>query len=189
MIKDVQGVWELPVAILLPPLYALIAPIVRVGLTQWRVRARPYLSAGVQLRVARPLLRRRVGDLPWPVWPDGCRRRRDLSHGMVWTLLVALSVLVRTVLNKAMIMTAVKGADPAASIRTEIFGGESLYNDTAEICISVLVTYGVAGNPFLAPVALPVVTLLQRSLRHVQLVNDSRSRFQDRVAERGDLGA
>jgi hypothetical protein len=26
MIKDVQGVWELPVAILLPPLYALIAP-------------------------------------------------------------------------------------------------------------------------------------------------------------------
>ena len=25
MIKDVQGVWELPVAILLPPLYALIA--------------------------------------------------------------------------------------------------------------------------------------------------------------------
>ena len=27
MTKDVQGVWELPVAILLPPLYALIAPI------------------------------------------------------------------------------------------------------------------------------------------------------------------
>src|SRR5438105_4553982 len=26
MIKDVQGVWELPAAILLPPLYALIAP-------------------------------------------------------------------------------------------------------------------------------------------------------------------
>jgi diguanylate cyclase (GGDEF)-like protein len=33
----------------------------------------------------------------------------------------------------------------------------------------------VAGNPFLAPVALPVVTLLQRSLRHVQLLTDSRA--------------
>jgi diguanylate cyclase (GGDEF)-like protein len=39
----------------------------------------------------------------------------------------------------------------------------------------VLVTYGVAGNPFLAPVALPIVTLLQRSLRHAQLLNDSRA--------------
>src|SRR5579859_5357048 len=27
---DVQGVWELPVAILLPPLYALVVPIARV---------------------------------------------------------------------------------------------------------------------------------------------------------------
>ena len=56
-----------------------------------------------------------------------------------------------------------------------MFGREPLYNDVAEICISVLVTYGVASNPLLAPAALPVVTLLQRSLRHVQLVNDSRA--------------
>ena len=38
MFKDVNGVWELPVAILLPPLYALVIPIVRVGLSQLRVR-------------------------------------------------------------------------------------------------------------------------------------------------------
>jgi diguanylate cyclase (GGDEF)-like protein len=56
-----------------------------------------------------------------------------------------------------------------------VFGREPLYNDVAEICISILVTYGVAGNPLLAPAALPVVTLLQRSLRHVQLLNDSRA--------------
>ena len=57
----------------------------------------------------------------------------------------------------------------------EVFGREPLYNDAAEICTGVLVTYGVAGNPLLALAALPVVTLLQRSLRHVQLVNDSRA--------------
>jgi diguanylate cyclase (GGDEF)-like protein len=74
-----------------------------------------------------------------------------------------------------MIMTAVKATDPGATIRTEVFAREPLYNDVAEICISVLVTYGVATNPLLAPAALPVVTLLQRSLRHVQLVNDSRA--------------
>ena len=82
---------------------------------------------------------------------------------------------MKEVLNKTMIMTAVKGTDPAASIRIEVFSREPLYNDTAEICIGVLVTYGVAGNPLLALAALPVVTLLQRSLRHVQLVNDSRA--------------
>src|SRR5450755_4315071 len=36
VIKDVYGVWELPIAILLPPVYALIAPIPRVAMMQWR---------------------------------------------------------------------------------------------------------------------------------------------------------
>jgi len=93
----------------------------------------------------------------------------------VWTLLVTLAVLVKSVINKTIIMTAVKATDPGATIRTEVFGREPLYNDGAEICISILVTYGVAGNPLLALAALPVVTLLQRSLRHAQLLNDSRA--------------
>src|ERR1700760_566391 len=38
----------------------------------------------------------------------------------------------------------------------------SLYNDTAELCIGALLTYAVATNLFLVPVALPVVALLQR---------------------------
>ena len=78
-------------------------------------------------------------------------------------------------MNKTVVMTAVKGADPATSIRTELFSREPLYNDAAEICTGVLVAYGVAENPLLALAALPVVTLLQRSLRHVQLVTDSRA--------------
>ena len=36
--KDVFAVWELPIAILLPPFYALVAPFLRLALTQWRVR-------------------------------------------------------------------------------------------------------------------------------------------------------
>ncbi|HMG62222.1 MAG TPA: hypothetical protein VK599_04665, partial [Streptosporangiaceae bacterium] len=38
LIKETHAVWELPIALLLPPLYGLIAPIVRLALTQWRVR-------------------------------------------------------------------------------------------------------------------------------------------------------
>src|SRR5690242_17621708 len=41
MSLDVQGVWEFPVAILLPPLFALLVPIPRLALTQWRVSRAP----------------------------------------------------------------------------------------------------------------------------------------------------
>ena len=174
-IRDVQGIWELPVAILLPPLYALVIPITRIALTQWRVRRAPLYrrvfsaaAVGLSYGAASVTFRSLSGLL---LRPDG----QTFSHATMWTLLVAVSVLVKLVLNKAMIMTAVKGTDRSATIRVEIFSREALYNDAAELCIGVLVTYGVAGNLLLAPVALPVVTLLQRSLRHVQLVNDSRA--------------
>ncbi len=171
MIKDVQGVWELPIAILLPPLYALIAPVSRIALNQWRVRRAPLYrrvfsaaSIGLSYGAASVTFHSLSGAV------GGTSGR-----GLVWLMLVLAAVLVKSVLNKAMIRTAVKGTDPAARLRTELFGGEPLYNDIAEICISILVTYGVAGLPYLAPAALPVVTLLQRSMRHAQLVHDSRA--------------
>jgi diguanylate cyclase (GGDEF)-like protein len=175
MMKDVQGVWELPVAILLPPFYALVVPIAQIGLTQWRVRhallyrrvftaaavGLSYGAASVTFHSLSGLAVRNTGG--------------TLSHGTVWTLLVLLSAFIKWSLNKAMVITAVKGADRAANVRAAFFGGEPLYNDAAEICIGVLVTFGVAGSPLLALAALPVVTLLQRSLSHVQLVTDSRA--------------
>ena len=175
MIKDVQGVWELPVAILLPPLYALIAPIARIALMQWRVRRAPpyrrvFSSASISLSYGAASVTFHGLSRLFPAYPN-----ETLIHATVWTLLVTLAVLVKSVLNKAMIMTAVKATDPGATYRTEVFSREPLYNDGAEICTGVLVTYGVAGNPCIALAALPVVTLLQRSLRHVQLVNDSRA--------------
>ena len=175
MIKDVQGVWELPVAILLPPLYALIAPITRIALMQWRVRRAPlyrrvFSSASVGLSYGAASVTFHSLSRLFPAYPG-----ETLIRATVWTVLVMIAVLVKSALNKALIMTAVKATDPGAAVRTEVFGREPLYNDVAEVCISVLVTYGVASNPLLAPAALPVVTLLQRSLRHVQLVNDSRA--------------
>ena len=182
MIKDVQGVWELPVAILLPPLYALIAPILRFTLVQWRVRRAPLyrrvfsaasvgLSYGAASVTFHGLARLFLAD-PARTGPAS---NMLLPYATAWTLMVTVAVLVKSVLNKTMIMTAVKATDPGATIRTEVLAREPLYNDVAEICISVLVTYCVATNPLLAPAALPVVTLLQRSLRHVQLLNDSRA--------------
>jgi diguanylate cyclase (GGDEF)-like protein len=175
MVLDVQGVWELPAAVLLPPLYALLIPMARIAQVQLRVRRATvyrrvftgaaiglsYGAASVAFHGLSGLVTQSTGG--------------TLSRGAIWILLVLVSAVVKWVLNKAIVMTAIKGDNPLTSIRTEVFSREHLYNDAAETCISVLVTYGVAGNPFLAPVALPVVTLLQRSLRHVQLLTDSRA--------------
>jgi len=175
MIKDVHGVWELPTAILLPPLYALIIPAIRIALLQWRIRRAPvyrrvfsgamlslsYGAASVTFHGLSGLIPQEAGG--------------TLSRGTVWTLVIVVSVLAKETVNKSMLLTVVKASDPGATWRTEVFSREPLYNDGAEICTGVLVTYGVAGNPWLALAALPVVTLLQRSLRHVQLLNDSRA--------------
>jgi diguanylate cyclase (GGDEF)-like protein len=175
VIKDVHGVWELPAAILLPALYVLVLPFIRVALVQWRVRRAPvyrrvFTAAALSLSygAASVTFHSLSGLIPQDA--GGA-----LSRGTVWTLVIAVSVLVKETLNKAVVLTAVKATDPGATYRNEVFSREPLYNDGAEICTGVLVTYGVAGNPWLALAALPVVTLLQRSLRHVQLVNDSRA--------------
>jgi diguanylate cyclase (GGDEF)-like protein len=174
-IRDVQGVWELPAAILLPPLYALLIPLARLTLVQFRIRRAPvyrrvfsgaavslsYGAASVTFHGLSGLVSHHTGGAA--------------NHSAAWTVLVLVSAAVQWVLNKAIVMTAIKGSDPAASVRTEILSREPLYNDVAEVSIGVLVTYGMAGNPLIALAALPVVTLLQRSLRHVQLLTESRN--------------
>ena len=173
--QDVQGVWEFPIAILLPPLFALLAPISRIAWQQWRVRRAPphrriFTSASMGLAYcAASLTFHGLSAALMPHAPGAW------GHDLTWIVLVIFSALVNAGVNKTIILTAVRGTGPAVNIRAEFFGGEALYNDMAEIAIGVLVTYGVSGNPFLALAALPVVTLLQRSLRHAQLVTDSRA--------------
>jgi diguanylate cyclase (GGDEF)-like protein len=174
MILDVQGVWELPAAILLPPVYAVLIPMIRIAQVQLRVRKAPlyrrvFTGAAIGLSYgAASVTFHSLSDLT-------LTRAGTLWYGTIWTALVFASALVKWVVNKAIVITAIKSNNPVTSIRAEVFGREHLYNDGAETCISVLVSYAVAGAWILAPVALPVVTLLQRSLRHVQLLTESRN--------------
>jgi diguanylate cyclase (GGDEF)-like protein len=175
IMTDVQGVWELPVAIFLPPVYALIVPIARVSLTQWRVRKAPlyrrvFTAAAVGLSYgAASVVFHGLAGLA-PAGGGG-----TLGHSTVWTLLVGLCAVIQWVLNNALVVAAVKGSDRTADIRAAFFNGEAIYNSIAETCAAVLVTFAVAGNLLLAFAALPVVGLLQRSLSHVKLVSDART--------------
>ena len=76
--------------------------------------------------------------------------------------------------NTALLLPAIKGSDPGVRTRDLLLARESVQNDVAELCVAVLVTLGVAVSPLALVFALPFVTLLQRSVRHSQLMAASR---------------
>src|SRR5690349_19689775 len=86
MIKDVQGVWELPAAILLPAFYALIVPIVRIALLQLRTRRAPVyrrVFSGAMLCLSYGAASLTFHGLSGLI-PQGAGG--TLSRGTVWTL-------------------------------------------------------------------------------------------------------
>jgi diguanylate cyclase (GGDEF)-like protein len=174
VIKEVYAVWELPIAILLPPVYALTVPILRHALAQWRIRQFPVhrraFSAaviGLSYGAASLTFHAFTGSpLASTVMPG--------AHTSAWILAVALAGVAQWVVNTGMLLPALKASDPAARLRDLALGSEAVRNDVAEACVAVLVAFAVAINPLAVVFALPLVMLLQRSLRHAQLVNASR---------------
>jgi diguanylate cyclase (GGDEF)-like protein len=174
VIKDVYTVWELPLAILLPPVYALVAPIFRFTLTQARIRRIPLhrrvfsaavvgLSNASASLVFHAITGQRIGIAPSVGLP-----------ATLWVLAVAVAAVTLWTVNTSLMFPAIKGSDPTVTLRQFYLARESVQNDVAELCVAVLVTLGIAVTPVTILFAFPFVTLLQRSFRHVQLVNASR---------------
>ena len=173
VIRDVYAVWELPLAILLPPVYALVVPAFRCALTQYRIRRVPlyrrvFSAAGVGLSYAC------ASVVFHAVTGEGFDTTAAPRVGAAWVLAVALAAAVQWTVNATLLLPAIKGADPAVRIRDMILARESVQNDATELCVAVLVTLGIAVTPLTIVFAFPFVTLLQRSFRHVHLVNASR---------------
>ena len=172
--RDVYAIWDLPAAVLLPPVYALIVPIPRMMLTQWRIRRshlhrRAYTAASVGLAYAAASLAFHSAAPALGGHGAGAG-----MNAVIWTLLAGACGLLRLAINDCLVLTAVKGSAPSTALRPLILGHEALYNSIAELCLGVLVAFAAAHSAFVLFYALPLVILLQRSLRHAQLLNASR---------------
>ena len=174
LISDIYGVWELPIAILLPLGYAMLVPVLRLGLTQRRVRHIPlhrrvFTAAVIGLSYAasgalfHALSHTGFESVPSP-----------LAHPTAWVLAIAAAALMQWLVNTALLLPAIKGSDPGVRLRDLLLARESVHNDVAELCVAVLVTLAIAVSPLAIVFALPFVTLLQRSVRHAQLMAASR---------------
>jgi diguanylate cyclase (GGDEF)-like protein len=171
---DVYGVWQLPIALFLPPVFALIAPISKLALTQWRTRQtvlyrRIFTTSaqGLAYGAASAIFHVARNHVSFVTAGPG-------YHWLIWVAAAAMCALIRWTINATLVLTAVKGSDRSVSIRQMQFSKEPLYNDLAELCIGLAATVLIAVNWFLVALFLPAVTLLQRSLRHAQLENASR---------------
>ena len=172
--KDAHGLWELSVAVLLPPFYAIAAPVMVAALAQWRVRRtiahrRVFSAAAVGLSYGAASLAFHAA------WPGTGRLPGSQAGLLAWGLLAAGCALLRWIVNNALVLTALRLGDPAARIRDLLGGRRALCLDAAEMCVGVLIAFAAALGPVLLIFALPCGVQLQRAARRAQLMQASRS--------------
>ncbi|MBO2445784.1 GGDEF domain-containing protein [Actinomadura barringtoniae] len=166
--RDLLSSWWLPVALLLPPVYALLIPIPLQILLQFRVRQtllyRRILvtsALGLSGACASVVFHLAVPDpLGSPQWVI------DSYPGI--PVAIGCAALF-TVVNTALVAIAAHAANPESRWRDVLWNRESLLLDVVELCVGILVTITSALSPALLLLALPPVVLLQRSLMHQQL--------------------
>jgi diguanylate cyclase (GGDEF)-like protein len=174
MTRDFLTAWVLPVAILLPPVYAMLAPIplqvlhqvcVHKGVTFRRV----FTAASISLAYG-------AASLLFRTFPDSFAGHSvgTGTHALTWVLAVALCELVGGRGHHFMIVGAIKLTDPSVRIRDLELDREALQADFAEFDLSVLITVVIAVNPVLAIAAVPTVLLARRFIMHAQLLAASR---------------
>jgi diguanylate cyclase (GGDEF)-like protein len=175
-VRDVYAIWDLPAAVLLPPLFALLIPVPRMILAQVRMRqAVPrwcaytaaasglsYAAASVAFHAAVPALGPGAGA--------GIGGR-----ALAWTALAAGCGLLRLAVYHGLMRAAVKGLAPGTCTRKETGRREALYGDAAELSLATLSAFAAAHSPLAVVYAVPLVISLQRSLRHSQLVAETRT--------------
>ena len=174
--RDVYAIWDLPAAVLLPPLYALVIPLPRAVLTEWRIRRtllhrRAYSTAAPCLAYAAASL---VFRSAVPALCGG--GAGSGGHALAWITLAAGCGLVSMAVQACLILPPVKAtAAPGTRLRSLALGQEAVCNQVTELCLAVLTAFAAAHSALALVVALPLVIVLQRSLRHASLAAAART--------------
>ena len=164
----------LPIAILLPPVYAMVTPIPLYLLTQLLgvpglVYRRVFTVAAIGLAygAASVVFRAFPDSFAGPAIGTG-------THALTWAVAVAVCEIIGGRGHHFLIVGAIKLSDPAVRLADMEFNREALQGDFAEFDLGVLITVVVAVNPVLAVFAVPTVLLVRRFMMHAQLLAQSR---------------
>ena len=170
-VNDLLSAWWLPIAVLLPPVYALLAPL-------------PILMHR-QLRVRQTLLYRRVfsgaaiglahgaASLLFHALTGGVAAHPQITTGatgaLTWTgYAIGCAVLAATI-NTVLVAIPVKASSPESSWAELLWGTENHVPEVVELSTGVLIALVCALSPLLAVLGLVPLVFLQRGLMHRQL--------------------
>ena len=174
LVRDFLTAWVLPVAILLPPVYAMVTPIPLLVLTQWRVhRGAPYrrVFTGAAIGLAYGAASLVFHAIPPSFAGSALGTGR---HALTWVAAVAACEIAGWLVHNVLIVSAVKLSDPSAHLRDIALNREALLGDFAQMDLGILITVVVAVHPVLAVLAVPTVLLARRFMMHAQLLEKSR---------------
>ena len=174
--RDLYIIWDLAAAVLLPPLYALVIPLPRAVLTEWRIRRtllhrRAYSTAahGLSNAAASVVFRSAAPALCGGAGSSG-------GHAQAWITLAAGCGLVSMAVEACLILPPVRAtAAPGTRLRNLVLGREAICNQVTELCLAVLTAFAAAHSALALVVALPLAIVLQRSLRHASLAAAART--------------
>jgi len=148
--RDFLTVWVLPIAVLLPPVYAMVTPIPLYLLTQWWVsRGQVYrrvfsvAATGLSYGAASLAFRAFPASFAGPSIGTG-------THALTWAVAVAIAEIIGGRGHHVMIAAAVKLSDRTIRLTDMEFNREAVQSDITEFGLSVLITVVVAVNPLLA---------------------------------------
>ena len=98
------------------------------------------------------------------------------GHALAWITLAAGCGLVSMAVQACLILPPVKAtAAPGTRLRSLVLGREAVCNQVTELCLAVLTAFAAAHSALASVVALPLVIVLQRSLRHASLAAAART--------------
>jgi len=174
LVRDFITAWVLPVAILLPPVYAMLSPIPLLVLTQWRIHRgviyRRVFTAGalgLSYGAASALFRLFPASVAGPA--IGTQ-----MHAVTWVLAVAVCEIVGGRGHRFLILGAIKLSDPSVRLADQELSRESLQADLMEFILGLLITVVVGVSYVLALFAVPMWLMVRRFMMHDQLLAQSR---------------
>jgi diguanylate cyclase (GGDEF)-like protein len=172
--RDFITVWVLPIAILLPPFYAMVTPIPIYVLTQfWVFRGIVYRRVFTVGAIALAFGGVSVLFRAFPASFAGPTIGAGL-HALTWAVAVAICEQVGRRGNQLLIAVGIKLTDPSVRFAEQELNREALVADFAEFDLSILITIVVAVSTVLAIFAVPTVLLVRRFMMHGQLLAQSR---------------
>jgi diguanylate cyclase (GGDEF)-like protein len=174
MVRDLQSVWLLALAVALPPVFAFLAPI---PLAVYKIVRLPGVVAYRQVFSAATIsLAYGCASLVFHTIPVSVAGPfpRTGEHALTWTASVAACGLLGWIINHSLIVIAIKLSDPPSRVRDLIGSRESITSDLLELSLAVSLTLVVRINPVLMALALPSVVLCKRSIMRAQLVSHAR---------------